>query len=122
MVLEELSLDIHLTQVKNCEILLNMLEENTPDLLFLDLIMPRKDGLTTLKEIRANNRYDNLAIIILTSVESRMHKRLCYDHGAHRFIYKDTDFTRFKNKISTVFNNGHSVSSLRVPFEDFVVN
>lgn len=43
-------------------------KEDVPDLLILDLLMPRMDGFTVVRELRENPRYRKLPIMILTSV------------------------------------------------------
>jgi len=43
-------------------------KEETPDLLILDLLMPRVDGFAVVRDLRDNPRYRKLPIIILTSV------------------------------------------------------
>lgn len=47
---------------------LEMIAEETPDLLILDLLMPRLDGWGVIRELRSEPRYANLPIMILTTV------------------------------------------------------
>lgn len=47
---------------------LELLEEEIPDLLILDLLMPRMDGFAVIKELRGSPKYADLSIIILTTV------------------------------------------------------
>ncbi len=44
------------------------IKENVPDLLILDLLMPRLDGFAVVRDLRDNPRYRDLPIMILTSV------------------------------------------------------
>jgi CheY-like chemotaxis protein len=44
------------------------IKENPPDLLILDLLMPRMDGFAVVRELREKPRYGKLPIMILTSV------------------------------------------------------
>lgn len=46
---------------------LKMLAERRPDLVILDIIMPGLDGLAVCRKIRADNQYNNLAILFLTA-------------------------------------------------------
>lgn len=62
--IEELSIPIILSRAENGEILIKLLNEKYPDMLFLDILMPCKDGRQCLKEIRSDRRYDDLPIII----------------------------------------------------------
>lgn len=45
-----------------------MIERNVPDLLILDLLMPRMDGWAVIRKLRSNPRYADLKIIVLTTV------------------------------------------------------
>lgn len=47
---------------------LELAEEEIPDLLILDLLMPRMDGFGVIRELRSSPKYANLSIIILTTV------------------------------------------------------
>jgi len=60
--------DVQMEWVKNGEELLEFLErKETPDLVFLDLNMPRKDGRESLKELRSAEKYPAVPIVILTN-------------------------------------------------------
>jgi CheY-like chemotaxis protein len=45
-----------------------MIERNIPDLLILDLLMPRMDGWSVIRKLRSSPRYADLAIMVLTTV------------------------------------------------------
>jgi two-component system sensor histidine kinase/response regulator len=45
-------------------------KEDVPDLLILDLLMPRMDGFAVVRDLRENPRYRKLPIMILTSVRA----------------------------------------------------
>jgi CheY-like chemotaxis protein len=47
---------------------LEVIEEEIPDLLILDLLMPRMDGFAVIQELRSSTKYADLSIIILTTV------------------------------------------------------
>lgn len=54
---------------------LDKIREEIPDLLILDLLMPKKDGFAVVRELRENPRYAKLPIIILTSVREDASRR-----------------------------------------------
>jgi CheY-like chemotaxis protein len=54
---------------------LERLRQEVPDLLILDLLMPRKDGFEVIKELRGNPKYAKLPILILTSVPEEPGRR-----------------------------------------------
>jgi CheY-like chemotaxis protein len=49
---------------------LNKSDNKLPHILFLDLNMPRKTGMECLKEIKENNQFDNIAIVIYSTSAS----------------------------------------------------
>ncbi|MFC3813209.1 response regulator [Lacihabitans lacunae] len=91
---------IELKTVVDGEQLMAFLKVNKlPDVLFLDLNMPRKNGFECLTEIRLNTTLDDLPIIIFsTSFEQEVVNRL-YLNGAKYFILKPAEFSQFKNII-----------------------
>ncbi|MBK8644920.1 MAG: response regulator [Saprospiraceae bacterium] len=100
--LEELPVSAHLTTVYNGE---QLMEEITkkgkklPDVLFLDLNMPRKDGFASLGEIKRSTFLQDLPVIIFsTTAELESVKRVFRD-AAHYYICKPVDFLQLKKVI-----------------------
>jgi CheY-like chemotaxis protein len=103
-ILEEIPLSTQLATVNNGEQLMQLLneKEQLPDILFLDLNMPRKNGFECLSEIKRTKKLQQLPVIIFsTSYEPAM-VDLLYKNGAEYYIRKPNDFTRFKKIISEV--------------------
>ena len=67
IVLKQVDPSKHLTIVKDGEALMNFLETNVPDLLFLDLNMPCKNGFECLEEIKQTPRLQHLPIVVYSS-------------------------------------------------------
>lgn len=65
--------------------------EQWPDLVLLDLNMPKKNGLEALKEIRANGNMPLVAIVMFTISDDKKDIDDCYSFGANAFITKPTD-------------------------------
>ncbi|QDH81159.1 response regulator [Echinicola soli] len=100
--LEELPVSAQLTIVHNGE---KAIEELTkkgdmlPDVLFMDLNMPRKNGFAALGEIKRNTKLQKLPVIIFsTSPELEAVKRVFRD-AAHYYICKPGDFSQLKKVI-----------------------
>ena len=66
MILE--SQEYHLRTARDGLQCLELLKEEIPDLLILDLLMPRMDGWGVIREVRRDSRYANMPIMILTTV------------------------------------------------------
>jgi CheY-like chemotaxis protein len=100
--LKELPVSARLTIVHNGE---QVIEEITkkgnklPDVLFLDLNMPRKNGFASLGEIKRNTGLQELPVIIFsTSSELETVKKVFRD-AAHYYICKPVDFSQLKKVI-----------------------
>ena len=66
-----------------------------PDLILLDLNMPRSEGLEVLKQIRQNKRLAKVPVAILTSSVSPRDRADAESEGAARFVAKPTDLDAF---------------------------
>lgn len=53
----------------NGEECLEQVKKNTPDLIILDLLMPKKDGFEVIKELREHPSYPRIPILVLTAVK-----------------------------------------------------
>lgn len=62
--------------------------ENNPDLILLDLILPKKDGFEVLKKLKASEITNNLPIIILTNLEDTPNIKKALDLGATTYLVK----------------------------------
>jgi two-component system alkaline phosphatase synthesis response regulator PhoP len=61
---------------------MEMVEEEVPDLLILDLLMPRMDGWGVIREMRSNPRFASVPILILSTViEDASHRRYELETG-----------------------------------------
>ena len=106
--LKGLPVSTHLTTVNDGEQLMNYLSgnlENLPDVLFLDLNMPRKNGFECLSEIRENEKLKNISIVIFStsypqdkSYELGMISNL-FKLGSRVYIRKPGDFAQLKQTV-----------------------
>ena len=62
--------------------------EETPDLILLDLLMPKKDGWETLKEIKDNPKTKKIPIMVLTVYEGEDSISKCVEMGANGYLIK----------------------------------
>jgi CheY-like chemotaxis protein len=70
-----------------------------PQLVLLDLKMPRMDGLEVLRRIRADERTETLPVVVLTSSERQEDREQALRLGATWFVCKPTDGRRFRAEI-----------------------
>lgn len=101
--LAELSLETTLVTVNDGVQLMDFLTDksvdNLPDVLFLDLNMPRKNGAECLTEIRQIDRLKDFPIIIFSTSLDREIVDVMYGKGATLYIRKPGDFSKLKNVI-----------------------
>lgn len=66
-----------------------------PEIILLDLRLPKLDGVEVLREIRADQRTQQLPIIVLTSSNRDQDMVDSLHYGAHAYIRKPVDFKQF---------------------------
>jgi CheY-like chemotaxis protein len=81
---------------------LNKDESVLPNVLFLDLNMPMKNGIECLNEIKANKRFDDIVIAIYSTSSSEEHIEETFIKGANIYIKKPSDFNELKKVLSYV--------------------
>lgn len=99
--------------------LLSMLRLATslPDVIFLDLNMPGKNGADSLKEIKKDPHLSRLPIIIFTTTANHKTIDQMYALGAQYYIQKPADFEVLKSLIGRILSAGvDGVSSSRTEF------
>jgi len=73
-----------------------------PEVILLDLRMPKIDGLEVLKRVRANERTKFLPVVILTSSLEERDLVESYKLGANSYIQKPVDFVEFAESVRTL--------------------
>jgi CheY-like chemotaxis protein len=81
---------------------LNNTDNSLPDIIFLDLNMPRKSGMECLKEIRANDRLKKISVAIYSTSSNEQDIEDTFVSGANVYIRKPNDFNMLKKVLSDV--------------------
>lgn len=71
----------------------------TPDLILLDLNLPKKDGRQTLKEIKEDPILKSIPVVVLTISNSERDIKTAYESHANCYITKPLDFNQFVDVI-----------------------
>src|SRR5450432_3423091 len=100
--LDTLPNSTQLTTVHNGEQLMQLLTKETnelPDVLFLDLNMPRKNGFECLLELKLHKKLKELPVIIFSTSYEHEVVNLLYKNGAQYFIRKPAEFSQLQKVI-----------------------
>jgi CheY-like chemotaxis protein len=73
--------------------------KNSPVVIFMDVKMPRMDGLETLQEIKSDAKLKNIPVVMLSSSREEQDLQKCYALGANAYIVKPVNFKEFINTI-----------------------
>jgi CheY-like chemotaxis protein len=103
-VLSSLNKQITLDIVSNGNELMSLLDHYCPDLLFLDLEMPYKNGLECLVEIKKKPSLNNLPIVIFSSTTRPSNIQTAYDMGGHLFLVKSALYKEHYEAIKAILN------------------
>ena len=87
-----------------------------PDLILLDLNMPRKDGREVLTEVKADDDLKYIPVVVLTTSQAQEDVMRAYGLHANCYISKPVNFEQFTNVVRAVDNFWFTIVTL--PAED----
>lgn len=120
--IKETSFTYVLKRAENGDILLKCLNDELPDILFLDLLMPCTDGKQCLKEIRANRKYDTLPVIVYSSLNDLTSVEYCYREGSNLYVIKPNSISDLKAVLERILSIDWKKTMYYPPKSQFVVN
>jgi CheY-like chemotaxis protein len=86
------------------ELLKRLDADKAPDILFLDVNMPYKNGIECLYEIRANGKFKNLPIVIYSTTNYKVNIDACFNGGADLYVVKPNTFDDILKLVRKVCN------------------
>lgn len=127
--LESLDINSNLTIVNDGDALMKYLSEESetpPNVLFLDINMPKKNGIECLEEIRKSAKLKDLPVVMFSTSNSWDTINKLFNSGAHVYIRKPSDFKQLKQVIhhaiplaaEKIFSNSPVKYMLNVPGND----
>ena len=124
--LGELNLSVRLSCFSNGAALMDALSagsfDSFPDILFLDLNMPLKNGLECLLEIRNNRRFDRLPIIIFSTSSQKEAVDAAFARGATFYLKKPDTFDKLKDSLQKILKNALAEFPLAVSRQSFFID
>ncbi len=100
---------------------LNIKDAKLPHLLFLDLNMPRKNGLECLKEIRSNEKLKDVSIAIYSTSDNKNDMEETFLNGANVYITKPADFTMLKQFLEKAVMTTYQYQDKGMNLENFLL-
>lgn len=91
-------------EAANGEELISFIKKDQPDVVLLDLRMPKKDGIETTKYL--TGEYPKIKILILTMYEDERFVGHLMESGANGYLLKNTDPLEIRKALEDVINNG----------------
>ena len=88
--------------VTNGEEALQAVKERTPDLILLDVMMPRKDGYEVCQELRSNPDWENIKIIMLTAKGRDVEREKGLALGADDYLTKPFATRELVEKVNSL--------------------
>lgn len=79
-------------------------EEDPPNLILLDIMMPEMDGYEVCEKLRANVKTKNVPVIFLTALSGEEEIQRCYDVGGQDYIAKPFDAADLIEKVKNYIN------------------
>lgn len=95
----------------------NALENEIPSLIMLDLNLPGEDGISILKKIRANERFQEIPVIIATARGTEYDKVIGLDDGADDYLCKPFGMMEMISRVKAVLRRCAPKEGKRTSFE-----
>ena len=112
----------HVSTVNNGEELFDYLEKKGkyaglnipfPKAILLDLNMPKKDGKESLKELKADSRFNKIPVVIFSTSNNPQDISQCYELGASSYIIKPSSYSELVT-VMEIFKN-YWFSAVKTP-------
>ncbi len=108
---EEADVPVTLNVVRNGELAIQFLQKRekfnevpTPDLILLDINLPKVNGLEVLKYVKDNDRYRHIPVVMLTTSSSEKDIIESYKNHVNCYITKPIDINEFWETIAAIKN------------------
>lgn len=121
LAVKQIKISIQLRHAKDGEELFKLLKEAIPDLIFLDIHMPCKDGFTCILEIRQNPDYNNVPVIMYTSYYHLKEIENTYKSGANFFLIKTASISELAENLKRIFSVDWKRYMYYPPIKEYVL-
>lgn len=98
------------------------MNKRIPDLILLDLMLPKIDGMTILKELRKTARYSSIPVIILTAKSLELDKVKGLESGADDFITKPFGVLELLARVKAVLRRSEKKVEEEIKYKNLVLD
>ncbi len=84
---------------------IRLAEEKHPDLVLLDVMMPKLDGWQVCHRLKNNPLTETIPVILLTSMDQKMDELRGYESGADAYVFKPWNLEQLLMSIDTLVTN-----------------
>ena len=95
----------------NADLFYDALKEKTPDLIMLDLMLPKVDGLTILRKLKSKDEYKEIPVIISTAKGSEYDKVIGLDTGADDYLVKPFGMMEMVSRIKALLRRSNKTKN-----------
>jgi len=103
---------------------LSCLNSFEPNLIVLDIMMPKLNGIDTCMEIRKKPKNNNIVIVFLSAINEEFSQLACYDAGGDDFVSKPIQPRLLIKKINVLLKrnqNNTEINGIRIDDEKYIV-
>ena len=87
-----------------------------PDVIILDLNLPRMNGFEVLSELKNNTSFVKIPVVVLTSIDKEEYVKKCYELYANCYIVKPTELKEFEKVVKKIESFWGNIATL--PMKD----
>lgn len=80
---------------------ISLCQNNPPDLILLDVLMPELDGLATCRLLKQKPELAQIPVIFVTGMQSQEDENVCWEAGGADFVIKPVNPVTLRNRIRT---------------------
>lgn len=95
----------------------NLVREKNFDIILLDIVMPKMNGIEVLKQIRSKHEYNNIQVLMLTSLTDSDSFKKCFENGADDYINKPIKEIEFFARLKAAIKTRNNAVILKEMFE-----
>jgi len=122
LAMKEMPFSFILRNADNGDLLFVLLKERIPDILFLDILMPCKDGVACIIEIRKNRDYNHMPVIMYTAMNSEEYIESAYKNGANFYLLKSNSIHEITENLKKIFSIDWKNFMYYPPKQQFVLS